>query len=184
MNPTDFILTTTGWGTVPLPAVPGSEGEPCCSASLASFATAELARAHSPGSNSMPNSMRARFWCCSVRFGYWLSSGVAKVVKNGPGCSKYSQGQRVVAVQWPQFAGQGSWQQYVCVPEENLVMPPLCHVKPWLSVAQLQRQMPGQHRLAGVGASRAWQSDMADLGNGCRLQYTKISATRRLPNSL
>ena len=43
------------------------------------------------------------------------------MAKNGPGCSKFSEGQRVVAVLWPQFQGQGSWQQYVSIPEENLV---------------------------------------------------------------
>ncbi|KAK9865601.1 hypothetical protein WJX84_007390 [Apatococcus fuscideae] len=72
VNPTDVILITTGWGHIPTPAVPGSEG-------------------------------------------------VAKVVKNGSGSSKFSEGQRVVAVQWPQFQSQGSWQQYVVVKEETLV---------------------------------------------------------------
>ncbi len=48
-------------------------------------------------------------------------AGVAKVVKNGPGCAKFSEGQRVVAVQWPQFQSQGTWQQYLAVPEDILV---------------------------------------------------------------
>ncbi len=48
-------------------------------------------------------------------------SGVAKVVKNGPGASKFQAGQRVIAVPWPQFQGEGTWQQYVSVAEENLV---------------------------------------------------------------
>ena len=41
--------------------------------------------------------------------------------KNSGGCSKFSKGQRVVAVQWPQFEGRGTWQQYVAVKEECLV---------------------------------------------------------------
>lgn len=72
VNPTDVILITTGWGQIPTPAVPGSEG-------------------------------------------------VARVVKNGPGSSKFSEKQRVVAVQWPQFQSQGTWQQYVVVKEDTLV---------------------------------------------------------------
>lgn len=52
------------------------------------------------------------------------SDGVGKVVKNGPGASKYKEGQRVSAAPWPQFQGKGSWAQYVCVPEKDLVFVP------------------------------------------------------------
>jgi hypothetical protein len=62
-----------------------------------------------------------------------LAEGVAKVVQNGAGCSKFSVGQRVVAVPWPQFAAEGgSWTTHVCVKEDVLVslsgklLPP-CH---------------------------------------------------------
>ena len=49
------------------------------------------------------------------------SEGVGKVVKNGPGASKFKEGQRVAAAPWPQFQGRGSWAQYVAVPEKDLV---------------------------------------------------------------
>ena len=52
----------------------------------------------------------------------WPVAGVAKVVRNGPGSSKFPEGQRVVAVQWPQFQAQGTWQQFVVVKEETLVI--------------------------------------------------------------
>ena len=29
VNPTDVILITTGWGSIPSPAIPGSEGAMC-----------------------------------------------------------------------------------------------------------------------------------------------------------
>ena len=48
-------------------------------------------------------------------------TGVGKVVKNGSGASQYKEGQRVSAAPWPQFQGKGSWAQYVCVPEKDLV---------------------------------------------------------------
>ena len=75
VNPTDVVLIKTGWGGVPLPTTPGSEG-------------------------------------------------VGKVVKNGPGASKFKEGQRVAAVPWPQFQGRGSWAQYVAIPEKDVVSPP------------------------------------------------------------
>ena len=48
-------------------------------------------------------------------------SGVGRVVKNGPGASKFKEGQRVVAVQWPQFAEGGSWTTHAVLPEDILV---------------------------------------------------------------
>ena len=36
-------------------------------------------------------------------------------------CRKLKEGQRVVAVPWPSAEGEGTWQQYVAVPIENLV---------------------------------------------------------------
>lgn len=48
------------------------------------------------------------------------SDGVCKVVKNGEGCSKFTAGDRVVVVQWPQFASNGSWATRVCVPEKDV----------------------------------------------------------------
>ena len=56
-----------------------------------------------------------------VREVFALFAGVGKVVKNGPGASQYKEGQRVSAAPWPQFQGKGSWAQYVCVPEKDLV---------------------------------------------------------------
>ena len=47
--------------------------------------------------------------------------GVGRVKKNGPGASKYKPGQRVTGVPWPTKDGNGTWQQYVAVPEANLV---------------------------------------------------------------
>ncbi len=47
--------------------------------------------------------------------------GVGKVETNGPGASKYSEGQRVVGLPWPVMEGRGTWQQYVVVKEESLV---------------------------------------------------------------
>ncbi|KAK9829079.1 hypothetical protein WJX72_003772 [[Myrmecia] bisecta] len=52
------------------------------------------------------------------------SEGVAKVERNGPGASKFKEGQRVVAAPWPTFQGEGTWQQYVAVPEQHLVAVP------------------------------------------------------------
>lgn len=52
------------------------------------------------------------------------SEGVGKVVRNGPGASKFKEGQRVAAAPWPQFQGRGSWAQYVAIPEKDLVSPP------------------------------------------------------------
>lgn len=52
------------------------------------------------------------------------SEGVGKVVKNGPGASKFKEGQRVAAAPWPQFQGRGSWAQYVAIPEKDLVSHP------------------------------------------------------------
>ena len=59
--------------------------------------------------------------CKYLKPSSWSVAGVAKVVKNGPGSFKFSEGQRVVAVQWPQFQAQGTWQQFVVVKEETLV---------------------------------------------------------------
>ena len=58
-----------------------------------------------------------------MSFGAW--QGVGEVVENGPGTSgDYKKGERVVAVPWPGRAtGQGTWQQYVAVPEKDLVCP-------------------------------------------------------------
>lgn len=52
------------------------------------------------------------------------SEGVGKVVKNGPGASKFKEGQRVAAAPWPQFQGRGSWAQYVAIPEKDLILVP------------------------------------------------------------
>ncbi|KAK9829316.1 hypothetical protein WJX72_005163 [[Myrmecia] bisecta] len=50
--------------------------------------------------------------------------GVAKVERNGPGASKFKEGQRVVAAPWPTFQGEGTWQQYVAMAEKHLVAVP------------------------------------------------------------
>lgn len=52
------------------------------------------------------------------------SEGVAKVLKNGEGCSKFKEGQRVVAVQWPQFTQGGSWTTHASLPESILFAVP------------------------------------------------------------
>lgn len=52
------------------------------------------------------------------------SEGVARVLKNGPGCSKFAAGQRVVAVQWPQFSSGGSWTTHTTILEKDLVAVP------------------------------------------------------------
>ncbi|KAK9829662.1 hypothetical protein WJX72_007192 [[Myrmecia] bisecta] len=52
------------------------------------------------------------------------SEGVGKVEKVGPGVTRVKPGQRVVAAPWPTFHGQGTWQQYVVVPEKHLVLVP------------------------------------------------------------
>ena len=61
-------------------------------------------------------------------------AGVGRVVKNGPGASKFQPGQRVVAVQWPQFEGHGSWRTHAALPEKILVGParPSQHHSPFL----------------------------------------------------
>jgi NADPH:quinone reductase-like Zn-dependent oxidoreductase len=53
----------------------------------------------------------------------FLLQGYGEVVESGPGTSgQYKLGDRVVAVPWPSRAtGQGTWQQYVAVPEKDLV---------------------------------------------------------------
>lgn len=43
----------------------------------------------------------------------------------GP-CRKLKEGQRVVGVPWPSAEGEGTWQQYVAAPLENLVSDMLC----------------------------------------------------------
>lgn len=48
------------------------------------------------------------------------SEGVARVVKSGPGATKFSAGQRVVAAQWPQFSTGGTWTTHTVVPESIL----------------------------------------------------------------
>lgn len=52
------------------------------------------------------------------------SEGVGKVVKNGPGASKFKEGQRVAAAPWPQFQGRGSWAEYVSIPEKDVILVP------------------------------------------------------------
>ncbi|KAK9845268.1 hypothetical protein WJX81_001668 [Elliptochloris bilobata] len=53
------------------------------------------------------------------------SEGVGKVARNGVRASKFAEGMRVVAVPWPTgTANGGTWQQYVSVPEANLVAVP------------------------------------------------------------
>lgn len=49
--------------------------------------------------------------------------GYGEVDENGPDTSgNYKKGDRVVAVPWPgRETGKGTWQQYVAVPEKNLV---------------------------------------------------------------
>ncbi|KAK9830034.1 hypothetical protein WJX72_009314 [[Myrmecia] bisecta] len=45
-------------------------------------------------------------------------------VPGSEGASRFKVGQRVVAAPWPMFEGQGTWQQYVAVPERHLVAVP------------------------------------------------------------
>lgn len=97
VNPTDLILIKTGWGgAVPLPSNPGSDGEVDLVCKPLLTPLGRLLSTH-------------------------FSLGVGKVVRNGPGAKMYKEGQRVSAAPWPQFQGKGSWAQYVCVPEKDLV---------------------------------------------------------------
>lgn len=52
------------------------------------------------------------------------SEGLARVVKNGPGASKFEAGQRVVVVQWPQFTEGGSWTTHAVIAEKDLFAVP------------------------------------------------------------
>jgi NADPH:quinone reductase-like Zn-dependent oxidoreductase len=45
------------------------------------------------------------------------------------------EGTRIVAVPWPTMGGAGTWQQYVCVPEEHLVRADRC-LQALLSIAR------------------------------------------------
>jgi hypothetical protein len=45
----------------------------------------------------------------------------ATAAAHPPACNDVQEGMRVVAVPWPTAGGVGTWQQYVCVPEEHLV---------------------------------------------------------------
>ena len=49
------------------------------------------------------------------------AAGVGRVEANGEGASKFSKGQRVVSPGWGARHGQGTWQQYVVVPEDKLI---------------------------------------------------------------
>lgn len=46
--------------------------------------------------------------------------GVGVVESNGAGATRFQPGQRVVAVPWPTKVGNGTWQQFVAVPESSL----------------------------------------------------------------
>ncbi|KAL4427108.1 hypothetical protein ABPG77_001112, partial [Micractinium sp. CCAP 211/92] len=50
--------------------------------------------------------------------------GMGVVEQNGPGASRFKPGQRVVATPFDTLTGQGTWQQYVVVPEEKLMAVP------------------------------------------------------------
>ncbi len=43
------------------------------------------------------------------------------MIENGAGASKYAVGQRVVGTPWPVEQGNGTWQQFLVVPEDSLV---------------------------------------------------------------
>ena len=63
--------------------------------------------------------------CCQlVKYGAnaeVCSAGLGVVEKNGPGASKFHPGQRVVSAAWGAATGNGTWQQYLAVPEQVLV---------------------------------------------------------------
>lgn len=47
------------------------------------------------------------------------------VEAHGPGATKFPVGTRVTAPVWPKFgSGQGTWQQYITIPEDALVRAP------------------------------------------------------------
>ena len=51
-----------------------------------------------------------------------MRAGLGIVNKLGPNTgSRVEEGQRVVAVPWPTAGGEGTYQQYVAVPEKDLV---------------------------------------------------------------
>lgn len=56
-------------------------------------------------------------------------AGLGMVKKMGPKTgSRVKEGQRVVAVPWPTAGGEGTYQQYVAVPEKALVWLLACRV--------------------------------------------------------
>ncbi len=56
-------------------------------------------------------------------FNYAVSTGVGMVEAHGEGAGKLQKGTRVVAIWpcWPAAEGNGTWQQYICVPESTMV---------------------------------------------------------------
>ncbi|KAL4459109.1 hypothetical protein ABPG75_013974 [Micractinium tetrahymenae] len=50
--------------------------------------------------------------------------GMGVVERSGPGASKFKPGQRVTATPFDTAKGQGTWQQYVVLPEEKLMAVP------------------------------------------------------------
>lgn len=50
--------------------------------------------------------------------------GMGVVENNGPGASRFKPGQRVTATPFDTAKGQGTWQQYVVLPEEKLMAVP------------------------------------------------------------
>ncbi len=78
-------------------------------------------------------------------------TGVAKVVKLGPGASTFKEGQRVIAAGWPLYSkGQGSWQQYVAVPEKDLVS---------LGAALLARANYSWHAAETIALIQMWHRE-------------------------
>ena len=43
---------------------------------------------------------------------------------NGEGASQFNKGQRVVSGNWGAYDGNGTWQQYLVVPESSLIAVP------------------------------------------------------------
>ena len=54
----------------------------------------------------------------SVVIEHFLYAGMGVIAENGAGADRYRVGQRVTGAPWPWFLGNGSWQQYVVLPEQ------------------------------------------------------------------
>ena len=130
INPSDmFCMRGRYGGFTPstLPAVPGLEGPPCaCKQTTCTLerlclqctfrSFRELNNRCQPTTNRVASSSRFSNRQTTTH------AGLGVVQKLGPKTGeRVSEGQRVVSVPWPTAEGEGTYQQYVAVPEKHLV---------------------------------------------------------------